>query len=147
MPKPELTPPSPERQLTAKDRRELVAYVAQHTRWQSRDLVFAANWHELSPYMELVGMMGILMKNPELDPDKQLAPGQLSLLRKMVAVQSTMVPRNRPGLATEEFFKEVDAMVSQEVELLQNLPDEKPIPKDWKQAYDDILRLQKAVEE
>jgi hypothetical protein len=137
MAKAETSSKTRERPLNQKERSQFVGQIAGHIRKRSEDLVLTTSWREIEPYVELVGMMGLAVADESLDSRQQ------SHLRKMIAVQYTMVPHSRTRLRAQEFLTEVRNVAGQEIEEAQILPDDlQKMPAAWRNAYNDTIKVQ-----
>jgi hypothetical protein len=137
MAKQETAPRTQEKPLTKKERDEFVERITDHLRERSQELVLTTSWRHIGPYVELVGMTGILLGDESLEARQQVH------LKKMMAVQYSMIPKRRTGLRAQEFLAVVEEQIPHEISVFNTLPDEpKKMPAAWRNAYSDTVTVQ-----
>jgi hypothetical protein len=134
------------RELTEADRQSLLFNLAEHTDKQRVDLQKSANWVQLEPYFELIGMMGILQgHNPKNNDESYTGPllrrQEINHLRKMVALQTRFVPRERLA-QSKDFWQEIEDEVGKEMTKVAEFPDDfSRVPRSYEAALDDLSTL------
>lgn len=136
MAKAETAPKTREKALTPKERQVLVGQIEEHIRGRSQELVLTSSWRKLEPYLELLGMMGILIGDESLDGRQQ------SHLKKMISVQYGLTPQKPQGMRANEFMQVVRDHAGDEIAESQTLPEDfKRMPAAWRNAYSDTLQI------
>lgn len=141
----EQTSKTVEKSPLKKDREQLVQYLTNHINEQSAGLVLTANWRKLEPFIELIGLAGVLKGNNALLPDEQLSERQIAHLRKMVAAESTLLPKSARAPRFDDFLQEIDDLVGPELAAASTLPaDISQMPVVWRNAYEDTFKIHSA---
>jgi hypothetical protein len=134
--KAETAPRMTEKALTRKERQEFVNQISEHIQGRGQELVLTPAWRQIEPYVELVGMMGILIGDQSLDGRRQ------AHIRKMISVQYYMTPQKSRAPRAKEFMQEVRNHAGAEIEEAQTLPEDmKRMPAAWRNAYADTLQM------
>jgi hypothetical protein len=127
---------STERAPTQKQRKELVSHLSQLIENQRRELVFIiAQQPLMDRFMGLVGMVGMLKGNNDLSDLEQ------AHLRKMIAVEYSMLPKKSHVHGLKEFLSEVEAHAGPEIARNEALDVGGNLPKTWNAAHADVLKV------
>lgn len=129
--------PAKEKSTTKADREGLLTALATNINDLRANLVFAANWGAIEPHLDLVSMVGILSGG------SALSDSQLDHLRKMTALQAGLYPKAPRVPGGREFWELLQQEIGPELETVRSFPEDfQGIPRRWKNALDDVAKLQ-----
>lgn len=100
--------------------------------------VYLPQWEKVSEYMPLTSMLGLL--------ESDIPTQQQAHLRKIAALNAVTLDRTAAGIVMEDFWREVDDRIGDEINEAASLPDDmRGVSIDWKNALADLLHIEVAL--
>ena len=125
--------------LLKSEREQLILEIAAHSNSQREELEKAKNWPQLSRYIGLIGLRGII-EAPWLEPH------EVNHVKKMAAYEAISTPelKRRPPKAAE-FWQDIEEQIGPELDEVKNLLESRNIPRAYQQAKKDLAEVKRLL--